>query len=73
MKSKPDDRSDNVDKLQENINCTIQNMELADEMIDKTDDPKAKKDLKDKNCRRDAALDAMRNEIKDEAEYQAKK
>lgn len=73
MQSKPDDRSDNVAKLRKNIDCTVKNMELADEMIAKTGDRKATEDMKDKNRRRKGALDALRNEIKDEAEYQAKK
>jgi small, acid-soluble spore protein tlp len=73
MKNKPDDRSDNVEKLQKNIDCTIKQMEVAREMIAKTDDCKAKEDLKDKNCRRGSALNAMRSEIKDEAAFKAKK
>ena len=64
---KPDDRSDNVEKIQFNINQTIQNMEMAEDMLQKTDDPKMRKDLKDKNKRRDEALDGMREEIRDEA------
>jgi len=67
MKHNPDDRRDNVDRIQKNINHTIQNMELADEMIAKTDDPKSKKDLKEKNDRRRDALNGMRAEIRDEA------
>lgn len=67
MKSKPDDRKDNVDKIQYNIDKTIQNCELADEMISKTDDEKTKKALSEKNERREAALDSMKEEIKDEA------
>ncbi|AFV02932.1 acid-soluble spore protein [Dehalobacter sp. UNSWDHB] len=67
MKHNPDDRRDNVDRIQKNINHTIQNMELADEMIAKTDDPKSKKDLKGKNERRHDALNGMRAEIRDEA------
>ena len=35
MKNKPDDRRDNVDKIQKNIDMTIHNMELADELIEK--------------------------------------
>jgi len=66
-KRNPDDRSDNVDKIQQNIDKTLMNMEAADEMIAKTDDPKVKKDLKDKNDRRGDALDGMRREIQDEA------
>lgn len=67
MKSKPDDRKDNVDRIQYNIDKTIQNCELADEMIEITDDEKAKKTLTEKNKRREEALNSMRNEIKDEA------
>ncbi|CDZ24080.1 hypothetical protein CCDG5_0961 [[Clostridium] cellulosi] len=67
MKAKPDDRKDNVEKIQRNINNTIRNMELADEMIEKTDDPKMKDALEEKNERRRMSLDAMRSEIRDEA------
>ena len=69
MKNKPnpDDRSDNVERIQHNIDNTIQNMELADELIDKTSDPKARKQLKSKNARREQALDGFRHEIQDEA------
>ncbi|EPY2305407.1 small acid-soluble spore protein Tlp [Clostridium sporogenes] len=67
MKNKPDDRRDNVDKIQYNITKTIQNCELADEMIAKTDDEKMKETLIEKNQRRREALDGMKEEIKDEA------
>lgn len=66
-KSKPDDREDNVDKIQYNIGKTIQNYELAEEMIDKTDDEKTKKTMIEKNKRREEALNSMRQEIRDEA------
>ncbi|HBT64077.1 MAG TPA: small acid-soluble spore protein Tlp [Ruminococcaceae bacterium] len=72
MKRNPDDRRDNVEKIQYNINHTIENMELAEEMIEKTDDPKTRRDLKKKNERRKDALDGMRNEIQDEAAHQEK-
>ncbi|NLY98764.1 MAG: small acid-soluble spore protein Tlp, partial [Clostridiaceae bacterium] len=39
-KPKPDDRKDNVEKIQYNIDKTIQNMEMAEEMIAKTDNEK---------------------------------
>jgi small acid-soluble spore protein (thioredoxin-like protein) len=67
MKSKPDDRTDNVERIQYNIDKTISNCELADEMIAKTDDPKMKQTLEEKNERREEALQAMRQEIRDEA------
>ena len=72
-KPKPDDRSDNVEKIQKNIDETTQNMELAEEMISKTSDEKMKKSLEAKNERRAQALDGLRHEIKDEADYQTKK
>jgi small acid-soluble spore protein (thioredoxin-like protein) len=67
MKNKPDDRRDNVDKIQYNIDKTIKNCELADEMISITDDEKTKKALSGKNERREEALNSMTKEIKDEA------
>jgi len=67
MKTKPDDRSDNVDRIQRNINNTIRNNEIADEIIAKTEDEKTKEDLIAKNQRRDESLTNMRKEIKDEA------
>ena len=72
VKPNPDDRRDNVKKIQRNINRTIQNMEAADEMIAKTDDQKMKQALTEKNERRRAGLDNMRSEIRDEAEHQKK-
>ena len=66
-KPKPDDRSNNVDRIQFNINHTIRNMEAADELIEKTDDRKMKTDLEEKNDRRRDALQGMREEIRDEA------
>lgn len=66
-KPKPDDRRDNVDKIQFNIDNTIKNHRLAEEMIDKTDDLKMKKALEEKNQRREESLKSMREEIKDEA------
>lgn len=72
MKPNPDDRKDNVKKIQHNINHTIKNMELADEMISKTDDPKTKSALEQKNDRRRAALEGLRHEIRDEAKAEEK-
>lgn len=66
-KTKPDNRKDNVDRIQYNIDRTILNCELADEMIEKTDDPKMQQTLKEKNDRREEALRGMREEIRDEA------
>lgn len=67
MKHNPDNRRDNVEKIQENINNTIENMEAAEELMDATDNPKTKRELEEKNERREQALDGLREEIKDEA------
>ena len=67
MKNKPDDRRDNVDKIEENIGHTIKNIEEAEEMIQITDDPNTKETLMEKNRRREEALNGMREEIRDEA------
>jgi len=66
-KPKPDDRRDNVDRIQENIDNTIKNYRLAEEMIAITDDEKTKKDLREKNKRRLESLEGMKEEIRDEA------
>ena len=68
MKPNPDDRRDNVERIQKNIDMTIHNIEAAEEMIEKTDNPKTKEDLRAKNERRENALEGFRNEIKEEAD-----
>lgn len=73
MRHKPDDRSDNVENIQYNIDKTIQNMQLAEEMISETSDPKMKNTLEEKNERRRESLSSMRKEIKDEALYKENK
>lgn len=67
MKANPDNRRDNVERIQGNIDHTIKNMRKADEMIEETSDGTMKKDLQKKNDRRDEALKGMRSEIRDEA------
>ena len=39
MNAKPDDRSDNVERIQENINNTVNNIRLANDVIEKSDNP----------------------------------
>jgi len=71
-KHNPDDRSDNVERIQKNIDMTIHNMELADEMIATTSDKKTSRALKEKNERRRDALDGFKGEIQDEARAREK-
>lgn len=71
-KPKPDDRRDNVDKIQDNIDNTIKNYRLAEDMISLTDDEKTKRDLEEKNKRRLQSLEGMKEEIRDEASHAKK-
>ncbi|WP_042223672.1 small acid-soluble spore protein Tlp [Oceanobacillus manasiensis] len=64
-KPKPDDRSDNVEKLQSMVQDTIQNIEKSHETMRFTDGEE-KQEIEAKNKRREEAIDAMRDEIKDE-------
>ncbi|MCA1062733.1 small acid-soluble spore protein Tlp [Rossellomorea sp. AcN35-11] len=66
-KPNPDDRSDNVEKLQGMVQHTIENMERAEESMAFTDSEEQLQSIKDKNERRRESLQAFRNEIKDEA------
>lgn len=66
-KPKPDDRRDNVDKIQFNIDNTIQNYREAQTIIRGTENEQMKQDLIDKNERRLESLEGMKEEIKDEA------
>jgi len=66
-KPKPDDRRDNVGKIQYNINHTITNYRETEDLIDKVDNEGEKKDLEEKNKRREQSLKNMREEIRDEA------
>ncbi|AGK53885.1 small acid-soluble spore protein Tlp [Bacillus sp. 1NLA3E] len=69
QRPKPDDRSDNVEKLQEMIVNTIENMDEAEETLEFAS-PEAKAQVEAKNERRRASIDAMRAEVKDEARAQ---
>ncbi|RYG71418.1 small acid-soluble spore protein Tlp [Lentibacillus lipolyticus] len=63
---KPDDRSDNVEKLQDMVQDTIQNIEEAHETMEYSSGEQKEK-IKAKNKRREEAIEGMRQEIKDEA------
>lgn len=69
MKPNPDNRADNVMRIQNNIDMTIDNIQRANEMIEKTPDEKMKQELIAKNERREKALNGMRREIRDEANF----
>lgn len=50
-----------------NINHTIQNIRLANKMIEKIDNPEERRELEKKNKRREESLSHMHSEIKEEA------
>lgn len=68
MKANPDDRGDNVGRIQRNIDMTLDNIQRANDLIVETPDHKLRQTLKSKNERREKALESMRREIKDEAD-----
>lgn len=66
-KPKPDDRSDNVEKLQTMVQNTIENMNEAEESMQFANEEDRAR-IAAKNDRRRESIDAMRSEIKDESE-----
>ncbi|TCP19976.1 small acid-soluble spore protein (thioredoxin-like protein) [Scopulibacillus darangshiensis] len=68
---KPDDRSDNVEKLQEAVQNTIENMEEAEKTLSNDDlSEKDRQAVTHKNQRREESIKGMRAEIQDEANNQ---
>lgn len=67
-KPKPDDRSDNVEKLRDMVQDTIQNLEESHETMRHASD-EDKEQIKAKNKRREEAIEGMRDEIKDEHQH----
>ncbi|HLS60038.1 MAG TPA: small acid-soluble spore protein Tlp [Virgibacillus sp.] len=64
-KPNPDDRSDNVEKLQAMVEDTAQNIEKSEETMTHLGDEE-KETIREKNRRREQAIDSMREEITDE-------
>jgi small acid-soluble spore protein (thioredoxin-like protein) len=65
--AKPDNRKDNVARIQNNIDNTIANYRETKDKIKLVDDPTQKRELEAKNERREQSLESMKEEIKDEA------
>lgn len=68
--AKPDDRSDNVDKLQEAVQNTIDNLEESESYLNEHAEeiaPQERQALSNKNENRRDAISGFRSEIKDEA------
>ena len=65
-KPKPDDRSDNAEKLQSMIHDTIENIEAAEESLQFTESETQRQQIEAKNQRRRESIEYYRSEIKDE-------
>ncbi|AOZ90985.1 small acid-soluble spore protein Tlp [Paenibacillus crassostreae] len=69
--AKPDDRSDNVEKLQESVQNTIGNFREAEDYLNEFGDEipvEERNTIEDKNERRKESIRGFRSEIKDEAQ-----
>jgi small acid-soluble spore protein (thioredoxin-like protein) len=68
--AKPDDRSDNVEKLQNLIQATEENYRETEEYLNQHGDEidaKEAENLRAKNARRLQSIEGFREEIRDEA------
>lgn len=73
--AKPDDRSDNVQKLQRMIHNTEDNLREARDFYkahDESMSEETKKQIKEKNARREDSISSFRKELKDEADHARK-
>lgn len=73
--AKPDDRSDNVDKLQRSIQNTIENFREGQDYLSEHADEisgEEKEQIEEKNKKRLHAIEGFREEVKDEAAHQRK-
>ncbi|WP_102275656.1 small acid-soluble spore protein Tlp [Cytobacillus massiliigabonensis] len=66
-KPKPDDRSDNVEKLETMVQNTIENINKAEETL-AFSNAEDRARVEAKNERRKESIDAMRSEIEDESQ-----
>jgi small acid-soluble spore protein (thioredoxin-like protein) len=67
--AKPDDRSDNVEKLQEMIQNTMENMRESEDYLKANSgeiSAQEAKNIQNKNERREESIEAFRAEIQDE-------
>lgn len=70
--AKPDDRSDNVDKIARNIGHTLQNIDDSKDYIKAHGEEmneEEKQQILEKNKRREESINGLREEIQDEAAY----
>ncbi|WP_306220151.1 small acid-soluble spore protein Tlp [Cohnella sp. WQ 127256] len=71
--AKPDDRSDNVAKLQDAVQNTIENLGESEHYLDEHSvelSPQETQTLTNKNEKRREAISSLKSEIEDEANVQ---
>ncbi|WP_274361371.1 small acid-soluble spore protein Tlp [Paenibacillus thermotolerans] len=71
--AKPDNRADNVEKLQNNVQNTLENFHEAEDYLQEHAgeiSPQEASDIREKNERRLESVEGNREEIKDEARAQ---
>ncbi|WP_090398690.1 small acid-soluble spore protein Tlp [Natribacillus halophilus] len=71
--AKPDDRSDNPERIERNIGHTLQNHNEAEDYLKAHDEElseEEKQQIEEKNERREESIEAMRDEIEDEVQDQ---
>ncbi|TMW73339.1 small acid-soluble spore protein Tlp [Alteribacter natronophilus] len=67
MKAKPDNRQDNVEKLEKMVEDTRENMEAAKETAANVDlKDSDRRDIEEKNRRREESIQSFQAEIADE-------
>ncbi|WP_123040653.1 small acid-soluble spore protein Tlp [Cohnella candidum] len=71
--AKPDDRSDNVEKLQEMVQNTIDNLEESEDYLDEHAEeiaPQEREAIEQNNDNRRESIEGFRSEIQDEAQHE---
>lgn len=72
-KPKPDDRSNNAERIENTIAHTLQNMNEAEDFVKAHEDKMSahdKKEIESKNERRRESIEGLRAELKDEASHE---
>lgn len=72
-KPKPDNRSDNPEKLKEMIDNTLENLHDAEDYLKAHEEQmseETKQQIREKNKRREQAIEGFREELKDEVDDQ---
>jgi small acid-soluble spore protein (thioredoxin-like protein) len=62
----PDNRVNESERVKTKINKTMHNAEVADEILEKTNDNVLKQNLIEKNSRRQDAVNKMKEEIRED-------